>query len=501
MTTLERSHSCTSSTSLSMSSPRPSRRETTPPGSELSLFHLHDRMNQLDSRVLELRSTVLTKDGYVDRRNREDEHIRREFEAHRAISHRIDLNVVALRSDVDQIKTSIFQLKTSLGQSATETVFLRGDVDRMEKSVDQLHVDLEQIRTESCATRIDISKLQSASSQLRTDLVTIEHKLSRQMKSMEHHFNARMDSIESRMRHSDRVRFNSLAHTILAPISPVPVITNDGALEWPKYFPRTVWKFWCLKKRSRVHRLVELAEFYELGGYQDWSRMHQTDMFVDSDSSDSSDGSFVISREEAVRRFPEAAHQALAATLGLVYYKIRNEVGEGPNPVPSRPLKRQQEDVASASTGPRSNKPVKMPRRPSVSDTFLQRLITGPSVAESKSSVSEEFDKLGWNPFSDVSEDAMSKLRSIDPQDIGTVLRALEQGHLKLKPSGSEKARMSPTESKASHGLGKSVEQPEVPTVPNTVPTQPISSQSSKAKPASVADIPETASDSDSSTS
>jgi septal ring factor EnvC (AmiA/AmiB activator) len=251
MTTLERSHSCTSSTSLSMSSPRPSRRETTPPGSELSLFHLHDRMNQLDSRVLELRSTVLTKDGYVDRRNREDEHIRREFEAHRAISHRIDLNVVALRSDVDQIKTSIFQLKTSLGQSGTETVFLRGDVDRMEKSVDQLHVDLEQIRTESCATRIDISKLQSASSQLRTDLVTIEHKLSRQMKSMEHLFNARMDSIESRMRHSDRVRFNSLAHTILAPISPVPVITNDGALEWPKYFPRTVWKFWCLKKRSR----------------------------------------------------------------------------------------------------------------------------------------------------------------------------------------------------------------------------------------------------------
>jgi hypothetical protein len=246
--------------------------------------------------------------------------------------------------------------------------------------------------------------------------------------------------------------------------------------------------------------LVELAEFYELGGYQDWGRMHQTDMFADSDSSDSSDGSFSITREEAVRRFPEAAHQALAATLGLVYYKIRNEVGEGPNAVPSRPLKRQQADVASTSTGSKS-KPVKMPRRPSVSDTFLQRLITGPSVAESKSSTSEEFDKLGWNPFSDVSEDAMSKLRSIDPQDIGTVLRALEQGRLKLKPSGSEKARMSPTESKASHGFGKSAEQPEVPTVPNTVPTQPVSSPSSKAKPASVPDIPETASDTDSSTS
>ena len=78
-----------------------------------------------------------------------------------------------------------------------------------------------------------------------------------------------------------------------------------------------------------VHRLVELAEFYQLGGYQHWSRMQQTDIFADSDSSDSSDGSSIISREEAVRRFPDTARQALAATLGLVYYKIRNEVGEG----------------------------------------------------------------------------------------------------------------------------------------------------------------------------
>jgi hypothetical protein len=110
----------------------------------------------------------------------------------------------------------------------------------MQKSGDQIHVDLEQIRTESCATRVDISKLQATSSQLRTDLATLDHKMSRQF----HHLN-------SRMRHSDRVRFNSLAHTILAPISPVPIISDDGALEWPKYFPRTVWKFWCLKKRSR----------------------------------------------------------------------------------------------------------------------------------------------------------------------------------------------------------------------------------------------------------
>ncbi|CAI7641556.1 unnamed protein product [Penicillium pancosmium] len=483
MTTLERSLSCTSSTSLSMSSPRLSvRRETTPPRNELSLTHLHDRMNQLDSRVLELRSNVLTKDGYVDRRNREDEHIRREFENHRIISHRIDLNVVALRSDVDQIKTSIFQLKSSIGQSGTETVFLRGDVDRLQKSVEQLQIDAEQMKSDVCASRIDISKLQSTANQLRTDLLTLEHKLTRQMHAMETSLHMRMDSMESRMRHSERVRFNSLAHTIHAPINPVPVILDDGSLEWPKYFPRTVWRFWCLKKRSRVHRLVELAEFYQLGGYQDWCRMNATDLFADdSDSSSSSDGSNNLTREEAVRHFPEAAHQALAATLGLIYYKIRNEVGDGPTghvPI-ARPLKRQQDEVTSTSTSSKS-KPVKIPRRPSVSDTFLHRLITGPSIASKSSTSGEEMDKLGWNPFSDVSDDAMSKLRSIDPQDIGNVLRALEQGRLKMKPSGSEKAGMSPTDSKASHRVGKtSVPEPtapDVPTIPNTVPTQPISS-------------------------
>jgi hypothetical protein len=223
--------------------------------------------------------------------------------------------------------------------------------------------------------------------------------------------------------------------------------------------------------------LVELAEFYQLGGYKYWSRMQQTDIFADSDSSDSSDESAVISREEAVRCFPETAHRVLAATLGLVYYKIRKEVGEGPDDIPSRPLKRQQEKHASSSPGSQP-KHVKMPRKLSVSDTFLRRLINGPPVAESQSSGSEEFDELGWNPFPDVSEDAMSKLRSIDPQDIGAVLRALEQGRLKLKPSNSEKAGMSPAESKesnVSHGrLAKSVEKSDVPTEPKT-PTQPIS--------------------------
>ena len=185
-----------------MSSARPSGPKI---GSEPSLFHLHDRMNQLDSRVLELQSTSLTEEGYIDRRNREDEYIRGEFKTQHAISDRIDLNVGVLRSDFRGLRSDFRELRYDFRE-------LRSDVD--------------QIRTES--------------RQLRTDLVTLDQKMSHQF-----------HQLKSAMKHSDRVRFNSLAHTIPAPISPVPVIADDGSLEWPKYFPRTVWKFWCLKKKSR----------------------------------------------------------------------------------------------------------------------------------------------------------------------------------------------------------------------------------------------------------
>lgn len=248
-TTLERSLSRTSSMSIPVSSPRLSLiHENTPPAlADPSLSHIHDRLTFLDSRLLELRSSVLTKDGYVDRRNREDEHIRREFEAHRSISSRIDLNVVALKTDVDQLKSGISQLKSSIGQSGNETVFLRSDVDRLSKNVQQIQSDVEHLQTDVCGCRVEISKLHATISQLRTDLITLQHETSRHLTSV---FN-RFSLIEARMKHSERVRFNSLAHTTHAPITPVPVVEEDGSLQWPEYFPRTVWRFWCLKKRSR----------------------------------------------------------------------------------------------------------------------------------------------------------------------------------------------------------------------------------------------------------
>ncbi|KAL3455118.1 hypothetical protein BJX64DRAFT_79970 [Aspergillus heterothallicus] len=491
--TLERSLSRTSSISMPLSPMISLRHEaSTPTLSESSLSHIHDRLTLIDSRLLELRSTVLTKDGYIDRRNREDEHVRREFEAHRSISNRIDLNVVALRTDVDQLKSGILQLKSSLGQSANETVFLRSDVDRLSKNVDQIQAELEHLQTDVCGCRVEVSKLHSTISQLRTDLITLQHETSRHLNKVFERFSL----IESRMKESERVRFNSLAHTTHAPITPVPVVEEDGTLRWPEYFPRTVWRFWCLKKRSRLNRLTQLADFYRLGGYEYWGRMHHDGMFAasDSDSSDSSDYPSNLTRAEAVRLYPEAAHQALAATLGLVYYKIRNEVGENPLSPVQRPPKRQQEEVASVSSSSKQ-KPVKMARRPNqLSPTALHRLITGPSL-ESKSLTSEESDKLGWNAQSEISDDAMSKLRGIVSEEVGTLLRALERGRLKLKPSRSERMEMSPTNSLHERVPvdGHRADREEEPTFHSTVPTE-IISLSRKATEKEEPTFPDTAS-------
>lgn len=178
-----------------MASPRPSSQRDTPPSdAELSLFQMNDRMNQLDSRFLELRSLVLTKDGYVDRRNREDEHIRREFESHRAVSDRIDLNVVSLRSDVTALRSDVNTLRSDVNTLRFDMTTLRSDVDRIDSNVAALR-----------------NKLDS----------------------------------------KDRTNFNYLARTIHAQIRPVPISAEDGSAIFPKWFPRTVWKFWCLRKRSR----------------------------------------------------------------------------------------------------------------------------------------------------------------------------------------------------------------------------------------------------------
>lgn len=263
-TTLERSVSRNSNISMPLSSPHFSIKyeSTTPDSADPALSHVYDCLNGIDSSVHDIRSSVMTKEAYADRRNREDQHIRREFEAHRAIYTRIDVNVVALRTDIDQLKSEVFQVKSNIRQSGTDTALLRSDVDHLQKKLDQVLEDIDALRSSVSGHYVETSKLKASICHLRTEMLTLHHENSRQLKSIEsrmgngmnqivNSYEARMDSFEARIRLSERVRFNSLANTTHAPISPVPVIDEKGSFQWPRYFPKTVWRFWCLKKRSR----------------------------------------------------------------------------------------------------------------------------------------------------------------------------------------------------------------------------------------------------------
>ncbi|EEQ35062.1 hypothetical protein McanMca71_001746 [Microsporum canis] len=467
--TTERSPVLLRATSMTGGSPRLSlKREISPPSAidPQLLNHICDRLNQLDSTVHELRSSVLTKESYADRRNREDEFLRREFDSQRV---RIDTVGGKTRSDLNQVKTDlshlvteIVQLRSNFNQLSSKDGYRDSDLTRIHDHLDQLHLDVQRMHSELCLTRTDLSQEQSIVSQLRLDVLTLQREARQQFGDMI----SRFDILDSRMKHMDRIRFNSLAHTAHAPITPVPVIDVDGSIRFPDYFPQSVWKFWCLKKMNRVHRLVELAEFYQLEGYQYWSRMaipHESTFATDgylSDDSDSSELPSDITRTEAARLYPEACHQALAATLGLVYYKIRNEMGEGrPSHLMSTHVapKRHHEEAGSAHSSPRRRK---MPRRSqdgmsisgSASASAPHKIITSYMAAQAgdaKSVVSEGLDKLVWNvDQTQISEETMSKFSDFvkDEPNALLLLQALEHGRIKLQPSHLERTRLSPTE-------------------------------------------------------
>ena len=74
-------------------------------------------------------------------------------------------------------------------------------------------------------------------------------------------------------------------------------------------------------------RLIHLLRFYGIHGYEEWG-MDADSLDIPSDSDDSDEGSSTSSRlpmrlDTAVRSYPEIAHRALGAQLGLSYDDIQ----------------------------------------------------------------------------------------------------------------------------------------------------------------------------------
>lgn len=201
-----------------------------------------------------------------------------------------------------------------------------------------------------------------------------------------------------------------------------------------------------------------------------------------SDSSDSSDRPSDLTRAEAVRQYPEACHQVLAATLGLVYSKIRNEAGEGPSNMMHHVQKRAYDDASiQSSIRPKSSKVARRSHN-DISPARFHKMLAGAQTIDTKSTVSQGFDRLGWDAHSSqMSEETMGRLKDIVAEEVNARLRAMERGAVRIQPNHAEqRGRSSTTEMSVRTRFNDDSPAPcpscdGFPTEPNTVATEIIS--------------------------
>lgn len=140
--TFERSLSRASNISIPISSPQLSiNRDVTPTWeSDSSIAHLYTRVDHLEA-------TVLTRDEYVDRRNKEDQHIRREFKAQRSMLERIEGDVKGLKKDMASFRKEVNEQFCVIGQrfATFEQNYTIMDKVRFNSISTSLHAPIQKI--------------------------------------------------------------------------------------------------------------------------------------------------------------------------------------------------------------------------------------------------------------------------------------------------------------------------------------------------------------------
>ena len=249
--------------------------DLSPPAmTDRTLISFSERLDELHARLNELRSAVLTRDEYVDRRNREDEHIKREFhKLHHANEKilsitksleesiaRISKDFASLRSDVERMDRKMVGMMANINVVAGDMTDMRKRMFDLEIGILGLKGKVSQIEDDVSVLREDVSDLKQNVTVLRTDVSGVKDDVSdikQNVSELKQGFAvlkrdfSGLKRLESRFDISDRIRFNSLACGIHAPISIVPRFDENGIAHYPKYFPSTVWRFWCLKKPKR----------------------------------------------------------------------------------------------------------------------------------------------------------------------------------------------------------------------------------------------------------
>lgn len=167
-------------------------RDLSPAMTDPTLLSFSERLDELYARLNELQSIVLTRDEYVERRNREDEHIKREFYKLHHTNEKILSNTKSVNESITRISKDFASLQSDVERMDKKMVgvmtngnVMAGDMTDMRKRMFDLEIGIlglkgkvSQIEDDVSVLRDDVSELKQNVSALKGDVSDMRQNVS-----------------------------------------------------------------------------------------------------------------------------------------------------------------------------------------------------------------------------------------------------------------------------------------------------------------------------------
>ncbi|KAI9836283.1 MAG: hypothetical protein M1819_001620 [Sarea resinae] len=237
----------------------------------------------------------------------------------------------------------------------------------------------------------------------------------------------RLEDLHERFGRSQREAMNASRCRAWEPITPVGRYNTDGHYVYPGLIPGTVRQFWLLKSppygtlavsprwavnandvSRTADELFELAEFYQIEHFQDWTL---DDVLVEGELSPLSKTEIPRTLREATYMYPSLAHRAVAGALGLPYDEIKRQMERLEDNIPRnipRVVTPTDRTISAVWSSPRElpDRTSTIPDRP---PTSTERGVSGIWSSPSRDSPSRAVSTRQSNRTStDTSEDGQS---------------------------------------------------------------------------------------------
>ena len=274
------------------------------------------------------------------------------------------------------------------------------------------------------------SLLRSEFGKLHKRIDTTEEKLNRRFNKVEEDVAVlkedvavlKEDSIERKVdfRRIEGKMHNRSIRNPIVKITPIPIYQLGVGATYPNQFPTNARDFWKLKSPTsrQLALLIYLAKFYDIQGYKSWEQA-DIESFGESIESSSEDSqgdkqttaSNDYTLEDAVKRYPHMAVDALATLLGLeekYYIKFLTEAAERRERQQTQATKRVIDTILRSTKRQREMGPT-LPPPPKPSSSLMRRL-TRPEGSLESLGPSEQQTQLGWAHYEPTMSDILRQV-------------------------------------------------------------------------------------------